>query len=83
MKKKKLRPCLLITLPFNILITIFFFSELTEEEKEFVLDYLSSGKGCFPYEVVTGFNSHSAVQLTLLKNLSNFNDVYSIQERIF
>ena len=70
---------MLITLPFNILITIFF-SELTEEEKEFVLDYLSSGKGCFPYEVVTGFNSHSAVQLTYLKNLSNFNDVYNIQD---
>ena len=26
----------------------------------YVLDYLSSGKGCFPYEQVTGFNSLSA-----------------------
>ena len=26
---------------------------------EFVLEYLSSGKGCFPYEVETGFDSLS------------------------
>ena len=36
-----------------------FLSDLTEEDRNFVLEYLSSGKGCFPFEVVTGFDSLS------------------------
>ena len=39
----------------------FFIDELSQENKQFVLEYLASGKGCFPYEIVTGFNSLSAV----------------------
>ena len=35
---------MLITWPFDILIIVFFLSELTKQEKEFVLDYLSSGE---------------------------------------
>ena len=38
-----------------------FFLQLDEEEM-YVLDYLSSGKSCFPYEEVTGFNSLSATR---------------------
>ena len=30
--------------------------QLGSEEIMYVLDYLSSGKSCFPYEKVTGFN---------------------------
>ena len=37
-----------------------FFLQLDEEEIMYVLDYLSSGKGCFPYEQVTDFDSLSA-----------------------
>ena len=37
-----------------------FFLQLDEEEIMYVLDYLSSGKDCFPYEQITGFNSLSA-----------------------
>ena len=36
-----------------------FLSDLTEEDKNFVLEYLSSGKGCFPFEAVNGFDSLS------------------------
>ena len=38
-----------------------FFLSLPKEDIEFVLNNLSSGKGCFPYEIVTGFRSLSAV----------------------
>ena len=38
-----------------------FVDELSQENKKFVLEYLASRKGCFPYEIVTGFNSLSAV----------------------
>ena len=34
---------------------------LSNEDREFLLEYLASGKGCFPYETVTGFNSLSTV----------------------
>ena len=40
----------------------FFPSDLTKENKNFVLEYLFTGKGCFPYEVVTGFDSLSVMQ---------------------
>ena len=36
-----------------------FLKKLCEEDRDFVLEYLSSGKGCFPYEVVTDFKSLS------------------------
>lgn len=32
-------------------------NELSQEDREFVLEYLASGKGCLPYEIVAGFNS--------------------------
>ena len=38
-----------------------FFLYLSEDDRNFVLDYLSSSKGCFPYEIVTGFESLSSV----------------------
>ena len=38
----------------------FFLQELSEDDRNYVLQYLSSGKGCFPYKSVTGFNSLSA-----------------------
>ena len=31
------------------------------ENRNYVLAYLSSGKGCFPYELVTGFNLLASV----------------------
>ena len=34
---------------------------LSNEDREFVLEYLVSGKGWFPYKIVTGFNSLSTV----------------------
>ena len=34
---------------------------LSNEDREFALEYLASGKGCFPYKIVTGFNSLSTV----------------------
>ena len=34
---------------------------LSNEDREFVLEYFAPGKGCFPYEIVTGFNSLSTV----------------------
>ena len=30
---------------------------LTEKDKEWVMDYLSSGKGMIPYQMITDFNS--------------------------
>ena len=33
------------------------FMFLTEKDKEWVLDYLSSGKGMIPYQMITDFNS--------------------------
>ena len=39
----------------------FFSNELRVENRNHVLAYLSSGKGCFPYELVTGFNSFASV----------------------
>ena len=45
-----------------ILITASFFMTLvSHDEKQFVLEYLASGKGCFPYKIVTGFDSLSAL----------------------
>ena len=38
----------------------FFLQELSEDDCNYVLQHLSLGKGCFPYESVTGFNSLSA-----------------------
>ena len=38
----------------------FFLSDLTKEDRNFVLEYLSSSKGCFPYEIVSRFDSLSA-----------------------
>ena len=38
----------------------FFIQELSEDDRNYVFQYLSSGKGCFPYETLTGFNSLSA-----------------------
>ena len=37
------------------------FLSLRKEDTAFVLEYVSSDKGCFPYEIVTGFHSLSAV----------------------
>ena len=37
----------------------FFLQSLSEDDRNYALQYLSSGKGCFPYESVTGFNSLS------------------------
>ena len=34
-----------------------FFMSWPKEDTVFVLEYLASGKVCFPYEIVTGFNS--------------------------
>ena len=38
-----------------------FFLDLGEENTEFALEYVPTGKGYFPYEVVTGFDSLSAI----------------------
>ena len=38
----------------------FFLQELSEDDRNYVLQYLSLGKGCFSYESATGFNSLSA-----------------------
>ena len=38
----------------------FFLQELSEDDPNYVLQCLSSGKGCSPYESVTGSNSLSA-----------------------
>ena len=38
-----------------------FWMTLLKEDMQFVLEHLASGKGCFPYEIVTGFNSLSTV----------------------
>ena len=89
-----------------------FLQELSEDDRNYVLQYLSSGKGFFPYESVTGFNSLSATphdgdfwtidkfysrlrdegisqkewegcrklyKILRMRNLSDFNDVYKIQ----
>ena len=32
-------------------------NELSQEDREFVLEYLASGEGYLPYEIVAGFNS--------------------------
>lgn len=32
-------------------------------DRNIVLDFLASSKGCFPYENVIGFDSYSVVQL--------------------
>ena len=42
--------------------SLFFMNELSQKDKEFVLEYLASGKGWFPYEIVTAFNSLYAVR---------------------
>ena len=42
--------------------------ELFENDRNFVLEYLSFGKGCFPSEYVTGFDSPEA-DLGLLQHL--------------
>ena len=34
---------------------------MNNDNRNFVLDYLASGKGCFPYEILTGFDSLSLV----------------------
>ena len=39
----------------------FFLTELSDEDQNYVLTYLSSGKSCFPYKAVTGFNSLSSI----------------------
>ena len=87
--------------------------DLSEEDRTFVLDYLCSVKGCFPYEVVTGLNSPSVkpdigdfwsietfcsrlrdevisqkewegcrrlYKILRMRNLSDFNDIYNIQD---
>ena len=92
-----------------------FFLSLPKEDIEFALEYLSSVKGCFPYEIVTGFHSLSAVlencdfwdiesfysrlrdegisqkewegykklyKVLQIRNLSDFNDIYNIQDVI-
>ena len=69
--------------------------DLSEEDRTFVLDYLCPGKGCFPYEVVTDFGSlsvkpdgdfwsietfYSRLSELRMRNLSDFNDIYNIQD---
>ena len=71
MKKEGFEAYFLITSLTLILTMANFFSELSPEDVEFVLEYLSSGKRCFLYEVVTGFNSLAAT-------LDN-NDFWSIK----
>ena len=73
----------------------FFLQDLSEEDRTFVLDYLCPGRGCFPYEVVTGFGSlsvkpdgdfwsieifYSRLSELRMRNLSDFNDIYNIQD---
>ena len=56
--KKKRRRCLFLDyLAYTYPYYSKFFLDAGEENLEFVLECLSSGKGCFPYKVVTGFNS--------------------------
>ena len=47
-----------------------FFLDLGEENVEFALECLSSGKGGFSYEVVTGFNSLSATPKIVISGTS-------------
>ena len=59
-EKKRIRSLFLDYLAYTHPYYSKFFLDLGEENIEFALEYLSSGKGCFPYEVVTGFDSLSA-----------------------
>ena len=34
---------------------------MNDDDRNSVSDYLASGKGCFPYEIVTGFDSLSLI----------------------
>ena len=96
--------------PYN---STFFLHDLLEEDRTFVLDYLCSGKGCFPHEIITGFTSLSVkpddgdfwsietfysrlrdegisqkvwegcrelYKILRMTNLSDFNDIYKIQD---
>ena len=38
-----------------------FFLALSEEDRNYMLSYLNSGKGCFPYESATSFHSLASV----------------------
>ena len=88
---------------------------LSNEDREFVLEYLASEKDCFPCKTVMGFNSLSTVpesdnfwpiesfysrlrdegisqkewemckkifKVMKMRNLSDFNDIYNIQDVI-
>ena len=35
--------------------------DLSEDDRNFVLEYVSSGRGCFSYDPVTNFDSLSAI----------------------
>ena len=61
-KRKKRIECLFLEfLGFqHLYYSKFFLQELSEDNRNYALQHISSGKGCFPYESVTGFNSLSA-----------------------
>ena len=114
MRKKTLQVFILglFRIPISVLQSIFL-TQLSEKNRNCVLIYLGSGKGCFPYESVTGFNSlanlpensdfwpiemfysrlrdevisqkdwegcHKLYKLLKMRNLSDFNDIYSVQD---
>ena len=59
-EKKRISSLFLDYLGFqHLYYSTFFLQDLSEDDRTFVLDYLCLGKSCFPYEVVTGFNSLS------------------------
>ena len=59
-EKKRIRSLFLDYLAYTHPYYSKFFLDIEEENIEFTLEYLSSGKGCFPWQVVTGFDSLSA-----------------------
>ena len=58
-EKKRIRSLFLDYLDYTHLYYSRCFLDLGEENIEFALGYLSSVKGCFPYEVVASFDSLS------------------------
>ena len=56
-KKKRIESLFLEFLGFqHLYYSKFFLQQLSEDDRNYVLQYFSSRKGCFPYESVTGFN---------------------------
>ena len=50
---------------------------LNNEDEKWVLDYLASGQGMIPYQMITNFESFTILRL---KTLGDLNRIYNFQD---